>query len=77
MNKVWGRYQVFDHVFFDYLILMHCIVHTYMHRKNKKQKTKKEKKIKNFEKHKNKHVVASLALLRLSLEHIGLSLIHI
>ena len=69
MNKVWGRYQVFDHVFFDDLSLMHCIVYIYMHRK-------KSKKIKKFEKHKKKHVVASLALLRLSLEHIGCIHLH-
>jgi len=46
------------------LSLMHCIVHTYMHRK-----TKKNLKFLN-------HVVASLAFLRLSLEHIGCIHLH-
>ena len=55
---------MFSYVFFDDLSLMHCIVHTYMHRKTKK-------KFEKIEKHKKKHVVASLALLGLSLEHIG------
>jgi len=40
-----------------------------MHRKNKK-------KFEKFEKHKKKHVVVSLALLGLSLEHIGCIHLH-
>ena len=48
--------------------LMHCIVHTYIHRKTKKKL--------NFEKHKKKLLVASFAFLGLSLEHRGCIHLH-